>query len=98
MRKDHIRTYRITGAGDITVTHWNKGETVDLSKHYEGVVHDRRHAVLETALDVFRYTDDHLAWALSPNGQNVDAARTLNLLLNLFLEDIERETGDPRGF
>jgi len=97
MKKTHIRTYRITGAGDITVTHWNEGEDVDLSRHYEDVPHDRRHSVLETALDVFRFADDHLAWALSPNGQDVDAARTLNLLLTLFLEDIEREAGDPRG-
>lgn len=98
MKKTHIRTYRATGAGDITVTHWNKGETVDLSKHYEDVPHDRRHTVLETALDVFRFEDDHLSWALSPNGQTIDDARTLHLLLGLFLEDIERETGDPRGF
>lgn len=98
MQKTHIRTYRITDAGDINVTHWNKGEVVSLSKQYSDVPHDRRHTRLETALDVFRYSDDQLAWSLSPNGQDVDSASTIALLLGLFLDDTEREPGDPRCF
>ena len=98
MQKEHVRTYRVTDAGDITVTHWNKGEVVDLSKHYEAVPHDRRHTVLETSLDIFRFSDDHLAWTLSPSGHDVDSAATVHLLLKLFLEDVVRDPGDPQGY
>ena len=97
MKKIHVRTYRTTGAGDINVTHWNKGETVDLSKLYEATPHDRRHTTLETALDVFRYDDNNLAWSMSPNGQDVDSAQTLKLLLGLFVEDVDRDVGDPKA-
>jgi inhibitor of KinA sporulation pathway (predicted exonuclease) len=98
MLKTHVRTYRIADAGDITVTHWNKGEVVDLSKHYADVPHDRRHVRLESALDVFRYADGHLAWSNTPNGMDIDAAMTTRLLLGLFLDDVDRETGDQRCF
>lgn len=98
MLKSHIRTYRTTGAGDISVIHFNKGERIDLSAHYADVPHDRRHTRLETALDVFRYEDDRLAWSLSPNGQDIDSAATIRLLMGLFLDDVDREVGDPRCF
>ena len=97
MQKTHIRTYRITGAGDINVTHWNKGEVVDLSRHYGGVPHDRRHSRLEAALDLFRYSDGQLTWSMSPNGQDVDSALTARLLIDLMLDDIQRDVGDARS-
>jgi len=98
MQKTHIRSYRTTGAGDINVTHWNKGEVVDLSKYYEDVPRDRRHTVLETALDIFRFEDDHLTWTLTPSGHDVDAASTAHMLLGLFMKDSERQPGDPQAF
>jgi hypothetical protein len=98
MQKTHIRSYRTTGVGDINVTHWNKGEVVDLSKHYEAVPHDRRHTVLETSLDIFRFSDDRLNWSLAASGHDVDSAATIDMLLKLFLDDVARETGDPQAF
>jgi hypothetical protein len=98
MQKEHIRTYRVTDAGDITVTHWRKGDRIDLSAHYDATPHDRRHMRLETALDVFRYEDDQLAWTASPNGHDVDSALTMSLLLSLFLDDVDRGQDDPRAF
>jgi hypothetical protein len=99
MNKVHIRTYRLSGAGDIAVTRWNrdKREAIDLSSHYADISYDRRHGSLETAVDVFRYEDDTLAWTLTANGQNVDTATTAHLLLGLFLADVERDSGDPRA-
>jgi inhibitor of KinA sporulation pathway (predicted exonuclease) len=97
MKKTHIRTYRTTNAGDIAVTHWLRGEEVDLTPHYQQVAHDRRHTRLETSLEVFRYEDDRLAWSLAPNGQDLDSAATIRTLLDVFLDDVEREAGDPRS-
>lgn len=98
MQKTHIRSYRITDAGDINVTHWNKGEVVDLSPQYAATAYDRHHVRLETSIDVFRYADGQLTWSLTFNRQDVESAMTLRLLLALFLEDVEREPGDPRCF
>lgn len=99
MKKEHVRTYRIAEHGDVLVTHWNKGEEVDLSGHYEAPSANlRRELVAETALDVFRYADTHLAWSLSPNGQTVQAARSLAVLLEMFLGDVDKETGTPTSF
>ncbi len=97
MHKTHIRTYRITDAGDINVTHWHNREVVDLSKEYATTPHDRRHTRLAASLEVFRYSDDQLAWLIAPNGQDIDAALTARYLLDLFLDDVEREPGDPRS-
>jgi len=97
MRRIHIRTYEIAESGDIQVTGWRKGDSIDLSAHYKGTGHDRRHSTLATTLDVFRHADDRLAFVLSPTGHDVDAAQTIRLLLGLFIEDSERGTSDPRG-
>jgi hypothetical protein len=97
MKRIHIRTYRIAETGDIRVTGWRRGDSIDLSAHYEGAAHDRRHTARETTLDVFRHEDDRLGWALSATGHDVDSAQTIRLLLGLFVEDSDRGTSDPRA-
>jgi hypothetical protein len=97
MQKIHIRTYAMAETGDIQVTSWRRGEGIDLSQHYEGAGRDRRQAALGTTLDVFRHSNDRLAWALSSARSDVHAARTLQLLLGLFVDDADREPGDPRA-
>jgi hypothetical protein len=97
MKRIHIRTYRIAETGDIRVTGWRRGDSIDLSGHYEGATHDRRHTAPATTLDVFRHEDDRLGWALSATGHDVDSAQTIRLLLGLFVEDADRGTTDPQA-
>jgi hypothetical protein len=97
MQKTHIRTYTMAETGDIQVTSWRRGESIDLSPHYQGASRDRRHAALGSTLDVFRHDNDQLVWALSPAGHDVHSAQTLELLLGLFIADTDREAGDPRA-
>jgi hypothetical protein len=98
MQKTHIRTYRITDAGVIEVTAWKDTEKVDLSPQYEGVAVDRHETPFPTSLDIFRRSDDRLVWAPSPPSFDVDAAITMELLLGVFLDDLNRNGDDGRAF
>jgi hypothetical protein len=97
MQKSHIRTYGIADTGDIRVTGWRAGDNVDLSKHYREAAHDRRHSAVGATLEVFRYEDDRIGWALSPTGHDLDSAQTIALLFELLVEDSARESDDPRA-
>ena len=98
MLKTHIRTYSINDDGDIMVTRWGKGDRVDISGAYESVPRDRRAIKPGAYLDVFRYSDDLLAWSGSPNGHDVTSASALALLLELFVEDVKGPADGRRAF
>ncbi len=96
MQKKHIRSYRITNAGDLEVIHWQGNERTDISAHYESLPRERHHLRVEACLDVFRWSDDQLTWVAVPNGHDVDAASTLSFLLQAFAADARGEAGVPR--
>jgi hypothetical protein len=97
MNRTHIRSYAITGAGDVAVCSYRKGDRIDISEHYAEHAHpQRRDMRLEAHLDIFRYDDGKLYWSGSPNGHDVQGALTFDFLLGLFLEDVDLEDGTPR--
>lgn len=99
MFKTHIRSYAITDGGDIRVWAFTNGDRVDLSKHYADAEHPPRAELRqETHVDVFRYADGALAWTGTPNGYDVPAAKSFDLLLGLFLEDVALDEGAPRAY
>jgi hypothetical protein len=99
MNKTHIRSYAISGAGDIVVSSFRKGDRIDISDQYAGHTHpQRRDMRLEAHLDIFRYDDGKLSWNGSPNGHDVQGALTFDFLLGLFLEDVELDDGSKRAF
>jgi hypothetical protein len=99
MNKTHVRSYSIDSAGDLRVTGYRGGDRVDLSEQYKDVEHPKRNEMrLECYLDVFTYDDGALTWSGSPNGHDVPSALSYQLLLGLFLADIEAAEGNPRAF
>jgi hypothetical protein len=96
MRKQHIRSYRITDSSDVEVVDQRGVIAVDLSPHYEDEPRDRGGLRLETCLDVFSFTDGQLVWSASANGQDNAAAASLAWLLDLYLADLSGTAGEPR--
>lgn len=87
MHRSHIRSYRICDHGDVEVIDRRGAEVVNISAHYTEVPRDRSALHLETCLDVFRNGDGQIVWSASANGQDIAAAGSLALLLNLVIAD-----------
>jgi len=98
MRKQHIRSYRVTDSGDVEVVDQRGVVALDLSEHYDQEPRDRGGLRLETCLDIFRFSDGQLVWSASANGQDNEAAASLALLLKLYLADLTETPGEPRSF
>lgn len=100
MNKTHIRSYTVNNASDLDVIAYKGGDRVDLGKHYLDIESPRRGEMrVDAHIDVFRYDDGQLAWTGTPNGTDPPAAMSMELLMRVFLQDIQRtDANDPRAF